>query len=181
MKKLFYFAFAVLAAFSSASCDDEEEGGSNFSDLKYGQAMFNGTVYDVESFLSVNTQQDPAVYASIEAFSMKPEKEEGLNIYFGGEIVNKKIDLAKPQEKTNDMSINVFYRNGEVIIESAEYLMEGKLMSYAGGEEGEGSAFKKGTLNVTYDKKSDTVTAELNGTLKDGTEVGVKLKGQNNR
>ena len=182
MKKFFIFAFAALAAVTLFSCDKEEDDDA--SDLKEGQVMFDGKVYDVQCYarFEVNDSVNVVVF---NAFAENFADSLGgfLDFTVGGDILDKKVDLTNPLKNCESLMFNVVCADSKGEVYFACYAENGEIFYFSnlgdqkyGQEEKKGSCFKSGTLTAKYNEKQLSGSVKLDGVLVNGTKVAANLR-----
>lgn len=180
MKKNFLIVILV-AALSLISCGKETSIGT---DIKWGEVKIGDYVY-TPSLSCIERYYLPQRSSDHCSLNIYPDKSGGnqCTLSLGGTLLNKTVNLADPSKSgVDDVSFHLNYmpagRNGDDYYMS--YVKGGDCYYRRNGSTSTGSAFKSGTLKVTYDSASDYFTYELDGVLVDGTPVGLMIKGECN-
>lgn len=176
MKFLSALAAAALAVLAFASCDEKAD---DVPELKYGQIMFNGHVYNVSEnnvYTFVNLQQAPPRGTTINVDSPGKGTSVGYTILINNNVADVVIDLADPVAATHYMDMEVRYWDDDVVRNYSMVISEGVISTNMNGQRSSSSPFKSGTLKVVTEGKICKV--DLEAELKDGFKVAMKVKSE---
>ena len=177
MKKIFIMMACVATMLVGCSKDDDTNKDNNASDtptvqLKDNQASLDGKVYDVESSVGWQINADDENRYFVDAVN----EEFTIRFDLYQSIRDKVVNLADPMSAGTDISLMI---NREGFYFDQEIHPRDNYVGYTvtiGEEEtqGEGSAFRTGTLKVHHTDDSD-FSAELTGTLINGRTIDLKV------